>query len=344
MRLASAGVSAFAALLLCACGGGDTYLPDAAGGQGEILVVMDNAYWEGEPGAAVRSILEQAVDGLPQREARFKVAQATRKNFGALLAAHHSVLLADIGDAADTVGVQVLRDRYAKGQLLVRISAKDPVAWIGLMQSEGYKAAELLEEHQRKRVGKRLVRERDAALSSSLKAQYGFTLDVPGGYRVMKQTAHFSWLQRDRMVTSSNMDHNVIEGILIHLHPYTSDSTFTVPYLVEQRDSVTRAFVEGPSPGSYMIVQRAFDAVDLMPTSRSASVDGRFGYLMHGLYGMHGAKMGGPFVSLSTVDEERGRLITVEGFVYAPQFDKREYMRELEALLFSLRIASTPSP
>jgi hypothetical protein len=336
--------AALTVLLFAACEGNKTYIPDSAGGQGEVLVVMSNGHWEGEPGAAVRSIFEQAINGLPQREARFKLAQTTPENFGTLLAVHHSVLLAVIDGSADSVGVLRQRDKYAKGQLLVQLSAKDPVTWIGLLQREGYAAADLLEEHQRTRVGMRLARERDAALVSSLKAQFDITLDIPGGYRVMKQTPHFSWLQRDRIITGSGMDHNVIEGVLIHVHPYSSDSTFTVPFLVDQRDSVTTAFVEGPSPGSYMVVQRAFETTDLMPTSRSVTVDGRFGFLMHGLYGMHGAKMGGPFVSLSTVDEERARLITVEGFVYAPQFDKREYVRELEALLFSLRLAPVASP
>jgi len=344
MRIVACSIGLIAAMLLIGCSGKKAYLPDSAGGQGEVLVVMSNGHWEGEPGAAVRSIFEQAINGLPQREARFKLAQTTPESFGTLLAAHHSVLLAVIDGAVDTVGVVRQRNKYAKGQLLVQISAKDPVSWIGLLQREGYAAADLLEEHQRTRVGMRLARERDAALVSSLKAQYGITLDVPGGYRVMEQEPHFTWLQRDRIVTGSGLDHNVIEGVLIHVHSYTSDSTFSVPFLVEQRDSVTAAFVEGPSPGSYMVVQREFEGTDLMPTSRSVTVDGRFGYLMHGLYGMQGAKMGGPFVSLSSVDEARGRLITVEGFVYAPQFDKREYVRELEALLFSLRVAPTASP
>jgi hypothetical protein len=112
---------------------------------------------------------------------------------------------------------------------------------------------------------------------------------------------------------------------------------------VQQRDSVTAAFVNGPDPGSYMIVQRAFEQLDLMPSGQATELDGRFAYLMHGLYGMQGAKMGGPFVSLSTVDEERRELITVEGFVYAPQFNKRDYLRELEAILFSLRIGAKAS-
>lgn len=332
------------AVALASCDSGAPHLPDAAGGQGEVLVVMAKGHWEGEPGAVVRSILEQPIEGLPQREPRFKVAWTTPENFGTLLAVHHSVLLASIGQNADTTGVRWQRDGHARGQFLVRVSAKDPLTWTGVMQQEGYTAADRLEEHQRTRVGIRLARERDAALVGTLKARHRLTLDIPGGYRVMKLGEEATWLQRDRVVSGGGLEHNVIEGVLVHTHPYVSEHTFTVPYLIDQRDSVTKALVEGPNEGTYMVVRRGFDDMDLMPAGRSATVDGRFGFLMRGLYGMHGAKMGGPFVSLSTVDEEGGRLVTVEGFVYAPHFDKREYMRELEALLFSLRIVPAASP
>jgi hypothetical protein len=332
------------ALLLASCTGGGAYLPDAAGGQGEILVVMSKGHWEGEPGATVRSILEQPMDGLPQREPRFKLAQTTPENFGTLLAVHHSVLLAVMDPTADSLGAHRLRDRHARGQLIVRLAAKDPVGWISLMQQEGYNAADALEDHQRQRVAMRLVRERDATLVSEVQGHHGLLLDIPGGYRVMDQNDSASWLQRDRMVTAGGLQHNVIEGVLIHTHPYTSDSTFAVPFLVDQRDSVTKALVDGPNEGSYMKVQRGFEDMDLMPSSRAVSLNGRYAYLMRGLYGMHGAKMGGPFISLTTVDEANGRLVTVEGFVYAPHFDKREYVRELEALLFSLRLQPNASP
>ncbi len=337
-------LAAVVALLLSGCGDNSGYLPESAGGQGEVLVVMSKGHWEGEPGAAVRSILEQPIEGLPQREARFKVAQTTLENFGSLLAVHHSVLLAVIDPKEDTLGMQMLRDRYSKGQLIIRMAAKDPVSWIALMQQEGYNAANVLEDHQRQRVGQRLMRERDATVASKVREALYLDLDIPGGYHVIKLSDSTAWLQRDRIVQSGGLEHNVIEGLLVHTHRYTSDSTFSVPFLVDQRDSTTKYLVDGPNVGSYMNVQRGFEDMDLMPASSAVTVQGHYAYLMRGLFGMHGAKMGGPFVSLTTVDEARGRLVTVEGFVYAPQFDKREYVRELEALIFSLRIAPLTSP
>ena len=329
------------ALLTVGCDNPKKRLPESAGGPEEVLVVMPKGHWESEPGAHVRMLLEQPMQGMPQREALFRLAQCRPEDFASMLQTHHSVLLAAFGE--DSSGVNMLRDAHARGQLLVRVGAGTPEAWNALWDANAGEVIRAFEDHQRERIGHRLKRERDAALASSLRASFGIELDVPGGYRVVKQDSAITWLQRDRLMAGGGLEHNVIEGLLIHRHPYTSDSTWNVLHLVDQRDAVTKERVDGPDPGSYMIVQRGFEGLDLMPTGRAATVDGRFGYLMHGLYGMHGAKMGGPFVSLSTVDEERQELVTVEGFVYAPQFNKREYLRELEAILYSLSLVPKAS-
>jgi hypothetical protein len=327
-----------ALLLVMGCEPAARRLPASVGGQGEVLVVMEQAHWDGPPGAALRALLEQPLARLPQREPRFKVAHTVPSAFGNLLSTHHNVVNAVIGAAADTTAVQRIVEPYAKGQLMVQVSAPEPQTWLELVRTRSDAMIVLIEEHQRERITSRLKSQQDAALVGSLRTAHALTLSVPAGYRVVEQQPEITWLQRDRLMSGSGLEHNVIEGILVYHYPYTSDSTFTMEYLVEMRDNVTSRHVRGPSEGSYMVVQRSFGDLDLMPDSRSVQVDGRFGYLIHGLYGMHGAKMGGPFVSLTTIDEERGRVVTVEGFVYAPQFDKREYLRELEAILFSLRL------
>ena len=51
---------------------------------------------------------------------------------------------------------------------------------------------------------------------------------------------------------------------------------------------------------------------------------------------MNGEHMGGPFVSLTRVDEMNMRIITIEGFVFAPGKDKRNPIRQIDAMLYSL--------
>jgi hypothetical protein len=322
-------------LLLAACDERTRPLPSSGGGQDEVLVVMSKGHWDSPTGAAVRAILEQPILGLPQPERMFRVAQCQPKDFSSLLAVHHSVLYCDIG--ADTSAFEARRDVHARGQLLLRLAYPNAEAWLEGWKEESHDAVRALELHQRARIAGRLRKERDGALVGQLKSRFALTLDVPAGYQVRQLNDRFAWLQRDRIVSGTGLEHHVIEGVLIHAHAYFSDSTWSVPFLVDQRDSVTKAFVPGSAPGSYMVVQRAFEEMNLMPIGNAVQLDGRFAYSMHGLFGMHGAKMGGPFVSLSTLDPSGSRVITVEGFVYAPQFDKRAYVREIEALLYSLR-------
>ena len=46
--------------------------------------------------------------------------------------------------------------------------------------------------------------------------------------------------------------------------------------------------------------------------------------------------MGGPFVSLITKDEVNNRFVMIDGFVYAPKEDKRELLRQVEAILYTI--------
>ena len=59
---------------------------------------------------------------------------------------------------------------------------------------------------------------------------------------------------------------------------------------------------------------------------------------MRGLWRVQGDMMGGPFVSLTRLDEQNNRVIVAEGFVYAPETEKRNFIRRIEAALYTLRL------
>lgn len=67
------------ALILTSCGGNrkskdrEDYLPNITGNSGEVLVVINKGYWEGELGSTLRKILAGEYPFLPQREPVFKL-------------------------------------------------------------------------------------------------------------------------------------------------------------------------------------------------------------------------------------------------------------------------------
>jgi len=71
---------------------------------------------------------------------------------------------------------------------------------------------------------------------------------------------------------------------------------------------------------------------------KEISVKGEYAFEARGLWYMENDMMGGPFVSHARVDRPNGRVVVVEGFVYAPEKKKRDMMRQLEAALYTLNL------
>ena len=89
--------------------------------------------------------------------------------------------------------------------------------------------------------------------------------------------------------------------------------------------------VPGPTSGSFMTTEMRY-----FPTYEEVDFKGAFASELRGLWRMENDYMGGPFFSLTVPDLARKRLVTVEGYAYAPFFDKRDYIREVEAMVKSL--------
>ena len=75
----------------------------------------------------------------------------------------------------------------------------------------------------------------------------------------------------------------------------------------------------------------------MTPSYEEVSFHGAFAAEVRGLWRMENDFMGGPYYSLTFYDEPNVRLITVEGYAYAPYFDKRPYMREIEGIVKSVK-------
>ena len=54
-----------------------------------------------------------------------------------------------------------------------------------------------------------------------------------------------------------------------------------------------------------------------------------------GLWEVYNDFMGGPFVSHSFYSKDGKEIIVLEAWVYAAKYDKRQYLRQVESLLYS---------
>ena len=75
------------------------------------------------------------------------------------------------------------------------------------------------------------------------------------------------------------------------------------------------------------------------PEMQEITVNGEYAAEIRGLWKMiGGGSMGGPYYSLTRLDEVNQRVVTIEGFVFAPATNKRNAIRALEAVAHSMRL------
>ena len=220
-------------------------LPASSGAAGELVIVMAETHWEGEMGKGVKAMFGRPVLGLPQRESRFTLLHYTPTNFPKLLRTHRNILLADVGPEFSDVGVRPLYENWARKQQVVQLTAPDTVAWLSLLNKEGAALMALFDESERARIQDIQRSTADPGSAQMLADEFGIRLTIPSDFELAKNKQDFKHFRRDRVITSksrdgdgfSKMGHQVIDGIFVYKYPYTSDSTFTRPELMNMRDS-----------------------------------------------------------------------------------------------------------
>lgn len=97
--------------------------------------------------------------------------------------------------------------------------------------------------------------------------------------------------------------------------------------------------VKGPDGGSFMVIEQK------VPVSCRSFRRGGTDYIeMRGLWTLEGGYMGGPFISYAFIDSATTRAVVVTGFVYAPKEDKRELLRQVEALMYTVKERTVQLP
>jgi len=74
------------------------------------------------------------------------------------------------------------------------------------------------------------------------------------------------------------------------------------------------------------------------PVSASYSIGENYTFELKGLWKTNGDFMGGPFTSYLIHDQKRSDLIMIDTFIFSPKFDKRDYVRQLDAIIHGIEL------
>jgi Domain of unknown function (DUF4837) len=315
------------AITVVACEGiNDTILPSITGKSGDLLVVVDSSYWNNQTGEALRETFIQEQKGLPQREAMFNIIQVPRKSFARIFQTNRNIVLVEIKPDESTK-ISINKDVWSQTQLVATITApNDKIAAETIRKN----ATNLLDYFNGKEIERLQKKYKVNAASKKalyLREKLKLSLYLDDLFIVAKEDTNFMWLRKETSVGG----HPVSQGFIIYTYPYDNDSIFTSSALISKRNEITKKYVGGGNKGSYMYSYSEYN-----PIEKEINLNGIYAKELRGLWQMEGDFMGGPYINYSMVDEPRNRVISIDAYVYAPKFDKREYLRELEALALTI--------
>jgi len=296
-------------------------LPNVSGKAGEVMVVIEKEDWEGSTGVAIRETLADDTPYLAQREPLFNLSNVPPGSFNNMFKMHRNLVLVNVNPQNTSNGVVYKSNVWARPQALVQINAADSEQAANLFRESSSVIAEFFEQSERDRIieNSKLYEEKD--LQEPLKDLTGGYLHFPTGYRLKKWTDSFVWIADEKQYT--------MQTVMAYKFPVRKDP-FSAANLVAERDSVMQANVPGMFEGSYMTTSTAFE-----PVTKSLRYRGRDFVEMRGFWEVHGDFMGGPFVSHAFYSPDGKEIIVLEAFVYAPRYDKRQYLRQVESVLYS---------
>lgn len=310
-------------------------LPGHFGEVGEVLIVMEDEFWDGSPGKTIREEIEKPYYLLPQYEQLFDFKHQTQDGFVKYLKNHRNVILANIGDKKDNqvANTRVINEQYARGQVIVEIRAKNAADWVKEFETKSAQIVQRIKDEELARIGKIMRSFHKNTLRDEVKKFIGVDVFLPTEFSIALGSDSIVHIPR----STGSSDRAIAKGIIIYTYPYESDSTFTPEFLIEKRNKVMAAHKIGSSPGSWMSTETIYP-----PMFSEMDFKGNYAMEMRGLWRLENDIGGGPFVSIAMLDEANNRIVTAEAYVYAPNTDKRELMREMEGALHAIELA-TPS-
>ncbi len=306
----------------CKCTGGPQLMPNVSGKAGEIVIVIPKNDWDGEIGSSLRGILAEYEPFLPQKEPMFNLINIPEKAFTSIFQTHRNLIILQILPELDQPKITFQENVWAAPQIVSTISAKSSqeAAEIIIKNSDRISGAFLMAE--RNRNIQNAKRYEETSLRAVVTEEFGGSPYFPKGYSLKKRTNNFVWISYETTYTN--------QGILVYKFPYKDSTDLEKANLIKHRNSILEKNVPGPVDRSFMVTN-----MQVEPGMRWVKFNKREFIEMKGLWEVQNDFMGGPFISHFFFDPTNQYIIAVEAFVYAPRFEKRNYLRQVESLIYS---------
>ena len=311
-----------AVLALAGCKNTKPILPSVSGKAGEIIVVMEKPEWEGSLGNEVRGLLACDCPYFVQREPLYSLVNVTPSNFADLFKVHRNIVIFNVNPQIDSTCALYKHDLWASPQIVIQVNAPTVDEAISQLGRSAQIIVGSIEQAERDRVIRNSIRYEERSIATQVSEVFGGSPHFPSGYKLRKLTPNFAWVADEKQYTT--------QGVLMYKYPAGEPDPFSKENIIKHRNETFMANVPGMFENTYMTTSKYFDPIVEYIKYRDRQIA-----QTRGMWEVENDFMGGPFVSHSFYSKDGSEIIVLDAFVYAPRYDKRQYLRQTESIIYS---------
>lgn len=294
----------------------------STGKAGEMILAIDTNYWSKAAVKAIYEVIQQPQPAINQIEPMFDVIQCSNADYKASFMRHRNIVQFDYNPDYAGNTFEIARNPITSPQVLIKIRGNQQDSCLALFLAHKDEIVKAMYDNDIARLQNAHRKLNNPVIEKKIKEKFGLSMTIPDGYFVGREEEDFLWLcfrtpKNDRFV-------------MLYKSPRYE---LTKESIVAERDRITKAYIQGAVAGAYPLVAN----IEGYPMAQNIQIRYHNGVELRGLWETVRDKMGGPFYSFTQISPDSTSCITVDGFVYAPQEQKRDYLREVEAVVKSIQ-------
>lgn len=298
-------------------------LPNISGKPGEVVVVINKGYWEGNLGTAIRDSLTQDFPFLPQSEPMYELVNVAPSGFTSMFQLHRNILILNIRKDVTEPGIVFKNDSWAAPQCVIQINALTDEEATAIFAENCEKIKAVIEQAERLRVISNTKKYEERQLAPVVTAMAGGSPHFPSGYKLKAKKDNFIWITYSTQFTD--------QSILVYKYPVEENTDMMSPEaLLKAQNKMMNENIPGMFENTYMMISPV-----VTPSVNYKKYGVHEFAEIRGLWEVYNDYMGGPFVSHVFYTPDGQHMILLQAFVYAPKYDKKNYLKQIESVLYS---------
>ena len=297
----------FSLILLFSCNESDTkntkFLSENTGKHNEIILVMEDKFWNSEMGDVLRTIFEKEIPSLPQSEQLFNLIQINSSEFSRFFQTHKNIIF-----VSDDLNDSYSKNKWAKAQIVMYLNCEN----LQEFKQSSNKAFSFINRKEIENIKHTYKKGHNKKGRKHIKENFGIDLYLPTEYTISNKV--------DGVFIGDFHSFNEKQDLLkyIAVFSFKDDGGDLNEQIITQTDSILNQYIKGSVEGAYVQIDRRIPIIE-------------DGGVLRAMWNLKNGFMAGPL--LIKIRYKEDEIVVSLGLAFYPNENKRTIVRTFEAIL-----------